>query len=114
MIFELTPRIIYETHRLFEEAQSKYILETFMKTDFLCDYKDEVERIRLAILYGSKSNISEFDNYIKLSTIDYRDVLLNSECGNENWKSFLIEAGFNSLEDNNFNIKNINNLEYRK
>lgn len=106
MLFELTPRVVFETKRIYGEIDYINILNELKNTDFLCDYKDEVERIRLGILLGSNRNKQLFEDYIRISKKDYRDVLVSSGLGNSDWKEVLIKSGFKSMENKHFNEEN--------
>ena len=112
MVFKLTPRVIYETQRIFGVELSKSIFDTFMNTDFFCNYEEEVERIRLAILHGSEGDYGIFMKIISISKSDYRDVLTGSGLENENWKDILNDAGFKSIRKKNFNSENANRYTY--
>jgi hypothetical protein len=111
MILEITPRVIFESNRIFGEVDSKYVLKVFSETDCLSDYPSEVERIRLAIILGSKGSLIEFEKYINMVKIDYRDVLMSVGLADELWKDKLIKKGFESLKNKHFN--NENNQKYR-
>jgi hypothetical protein len=108
MLFKLTPTVIYEAKKIFNEKDLKYILSTLLETDVLCEYQNEVERIRLAIIFGSKGKLDDFNDLINLSKIDYRDTLVGAGLGNSNWKEVLIKNGFDSLLNKNFNNDNLN------
>jgi hypothetical protein len=99
MLSILTDRVRIEVSRVFSETDAESVLSLFEATDFYCNFLEEIERVRLAMVYGSGGNMDKFKDYIALSKVDYRDVLMSSGLGNSDWKTILLNAGYYSESD---------------
>ena len=58
---------------------------------------NHTERVHLSIIIASQGDVEKFHQYLKLSTIDWRDTLVSAGLADENWRDVLEDKGFSVL-----------------
>jgi len=85
---EVTDLVRQQTHKYFSPEDAALVLEEFERTK-LPLINNNGERVRLAVLYLSKGDLSLFDEAWSLAKNDWRDTLVAAGLANGDWQEVL-------------------------
>jgi hypothetical protein len=102
-----------EILRKFKDELAESVFSKFQNIDLPMPNNGPLYRIHLAILASSKGSIEELNHAIDLAIIDWRDVLVNANYENSDWKQAAIKDGIVFIDDDKlFPIGSLRNYKH--
>jgi hypothetical protein len=83
-----------EINRVFGEKAGAPLVDLLEKADFYTEQQMIIDRVAMAVLFGSKGKEDVFIKLLKLAALDYHDLFLQVKFSDGDWRSILKKAGY--------------------
>ena len=91
--YQLEKDVLNEINAYFDVKDREAVIHKLESTQLWAEESGPPARIHLAMIWKSKGNLEFFENSIEYDAGDWRDLLIETGLGGENWKEKLNRKG---------------------
>ena len=98
MKYQLEQSVRDEVHRLFDAEDVESVIAKLQTTKLMWERSAPPPRVHIAVLWLSNGNFDKFKMVIDEARSDWRNTLVRSGLGNDDWQQMLNESGIDCSE----------------